>query len=227
MAHVHDHATTRDGGALTVFVASADLLARLSSQSASADLLTFTDSESQGALDAIVRRRPRVVVLEQLFAATAKGEAFVNRLRADPQLSGLEIRLLASDRSAVLKTSPHALNVGGGTLVSMAQPFLTGPLRRAQRVRMPAGVDLVIDGSAARLIDLSTMGAQVLSAVILRPNQSVRLSLPEPQGMVKVVAGVAWSAMELRHAARYRAGIEFKDAHPELLAALTDALSVT
>jgi hypothetical protein len=222
-----DHGTARDGQGLTVFIASAELLANWSTRAVSADLLTFTDAESQGALEAIVRRRARVVVLEQLFASTAKGEAFVNVLRSDPQLAGLEIRLLASDRSAVLKTSPLALSVGGSALVSMAQPFLMGPVRRAQRVRMPAGVELVIDGSAARLIDLSTMGAQVLSAVILRPNQSVRLSLPEQRGVVRVIAGVAWSAMELRHAARYRAGIEFKHAHPELLAALTDALSVT
>lgn len=225
MVHTYEQGTGRDDGP-TVFVASADLLASWSTRSVPADLLTFTDAESQSALDAIIRRRPRVVVLEQLFASTAKGEAFVSLLRADPQLAGIEIRMLAADRSAALKASPLALGGGGSALVSLAQPLATGPVRRARRVRMPGGVDLLVDGSAARLIDLSTMGAQVLSPVILRPNQKVRLSLPDGEVSVRVIAGVAWSALELRHAARYRAGIEFRDAHPELLAALTDAVAL-
>lgn len=220
-----DNGGLRDPANATVFVASADLLANWSSRSAPADLLAFTDADSQSAFDTILRRRPHVVVVEQMFAATAKGEAFVNQLQSDPQLAGLEIRMLSADRCAVLKASPSALG-GGASLASLAHPYTGGPVRRARRVKLPSGIEMIVDGRATRLIDLSTLGAQVLSPTILRPNQIVRIFIPDSKTVVRVAAGIAWSALELRNAARYRAGLEFREAHPELLAALADEVEL-
>jgi hypothetical protein len=227
MSHSHgtDKGGHRDPSNATVFVASADLLANWSSRSAPADLLAFTDADSQSAFDTILRRRPDVVVVEQMFAATAKGEAFINQLRSDPQLAGLEIRMLSADRCAVLKALPSALG-GGASLASLAHPYTGGLVRRARRIKVPAGIEVVLDGNVARLIDLSTFGAQVLSPTILRPNQTVRISIPDSGTALRVAAGIAWSALELRNAARYRAGLEFREAHPELLAALADEVEL-
>jgi hypothetical protein len=88
--------------------------------------------------------------------------------------------------------------------------------RRAQRYKIIAGIEVLIDGNPALLVDLSTVGAQVVSATLLKPNQRVRLSFIESARPVRFSAGVAWSAFELpKGEPRYRAGIEFFDADPE------------
>jgi hypothetical protein len=75
------------------------------------------------------------------------------------------------------------------------------------------GVEVLIDGSPATLIDLSVIGAQVISPTILKPNQRVRMILPDEERPIRCVAGVAWAAFEMpKSGPRYRAGIEFFDA---------------
>ena len=102
----------------TVFIASEDVLARWSSRVATpTDLLAFTDADAQHALDVIQRRRPQVVVLEQMFAATARGAALLSHLRSNPPLAGVDIRMLPADRSAALgATGP----IHSAMLTSMA-----------------------------------------------------------------------------------------------------------
>ena len=71
----------------------------------------------------------------------------------------------------------------------------------------------MIDGKPAALINLSIVGAQVVSPTILKPNQRVRMSLPDPDGPIRCMAGVAWAAFEMpKSGPVYRAGIEFFDA---------------
>ena len=194
----------------TVFIASEDLLARWSSRAATpTDLLAFADADAQHALDVIERRPPRAVVLEQLFASSARGAAFVRHLRAIPALAGLDIRTLSSERAAGLATGGPA---NGGMLAGMADPLQVGPVRRARRLRMPDGAEVLVDGTRTALIDLSTFGAQVVSETILRPKQSVRVMLNRDGMVMQVAAAIAWSAVELLSATHtYRAGLEFAD----------------
>jgi hypothetical protein len=78
---------------------------------------------------------------------------------------------------------------------------------------MAEKVEVLIDGNAATLVELSTGGAQVVSPTILKPNQRVRMTLPDPDGPIRVMAGVAWAAFEMpKTGPVYRAGIEFYDA---------------
>ena len=87
--------------------------------------------------------------------------------------------------------------------------------RRSPRVRVRDGIEMQIDGDAAVLIDISLIGAQVLSSASLRPNQRVRISLPQDDGPIRFRASVAWAKFELPKtggAPRYRAGLEFVDA---------------
>jgi len=75
------------------------------------------------------------------------------------------------------------------------------------------GIEVTIDGNPASLINLSVVGAQVVSPTILKPNQRVRMTLQDPRGPIRVMAGVAWAAFEMpKTGPRYRAGIEFFDA---------------
>jgi PilZ domain len=87
--------------------------------------------------------------------------------------------------------------------------------RRAPRFRIREGVEIQLDGNPAMLIDLSVMGAQVVSATILRPNQRVRISVPTDDFVMRFRGAVAWAKFELPRPTeppRYRAGVEFSDA---------------
>ena len=72
-----------------------------------------------------------------------------------------------------------------------------------------------MDGNTATLVDLSTIGAHVLSATILKPNQKVRMTVADDQVTMRFNAVVAWAFFEMppKIGPRYRAGIEFLDAN--------------
>ena len=75
---------------------------------------------------------------------------------------------------------------------------------------------MLIDGNTARLVDLSAVGAQVISPTILKPNQRVRMALADSHGALRFNAGIAWAFFEIppRSGPQYRAGINFADADP-------------
>jgi hypothetical protein len=85
--------------------------------------------------------------------------------------------------------------------------------RRAPRFNV-AAADATIDGHQAALVNLSTVGAQLVSVGVLKPNQRVRMALADDQGQVRFNAEVAWASFEIppRARPRYRAGISFLDA---------------
>ena len=89
--------------------------------------------------------------------------------------------------------------------------------RRAPRVHLSRSVQVLIDGGPVRLVDVSRIGAQVVSTTTLRPNQRVRMSLPDTDG-VRFDATIAWSAFEIpADGPRYRAGVEFHGADETLI----------
>jgi hypothetical protein len=93
--------------------------------------------------------------------------------------------------------------------------------RRAQRYRVP-DMHAIIDGNPALVIDISTIGAQVVSVTALRPNQRIRVSLEGNQGL-RFNAAVAWASFELpADGPRYRAGIQFHDANAMVLTRLLE-----
>lgn len=194
----------------TVIVAAPEYLPALQEQDEFGDALAFSDADALRALEAITRDRPKVIALERQFAATSRGVALIKRIKADPKLRKCEIRVVSHEGESEevqqherTPTSPEAAPVKldqRGT-------------RRAARVKIVEGVEVLIDGSPATLIDLSVVGAQVISLTILRPNQRVRMTLPDEERPIRCVAGVAWAAFEMpKSGPRYRAGIEFFDA---------------
>lgn len=87
--------------------------------------------------------------------------------------------------------------------------------RRAPRHKVREGVEIQLDGNPVHVVDLSQVGAQVVSATILRPNQKVRVSIPNEDFVMRFRGSVAWAKFELPQPAeppRYRAGVEFMDA---------------
>jgi hypothetical protein len=75
-------------------------------------------------------------------------------------------------------------------------------------------VEVVADGNAATLVNLSMVGAQVVSPVILKPNQKLRMTLADEQVTLRFGGVVAWASFEIPPGSgpRYRAGVEFLDA---------------
>ena len=199
----------------------------------------FSDADALKALDVITRQKPSVVALERLFAASSRGAALINRIKADPSLTGCEIRIVAHD-TAYSRVSKRPDDAAPGSSAGPAAPAAPGsapaavvaeapapataaPLdmrgtRRAPRFRIVDGIEVTIDGNPATLVDLSLVGAQVVSPTVLKPNQRIRMSIADGPRPVRFSAAVAWASFEIpKGAPRYRAGIEFVDADQKSL----------
>lgn len=178
---------------------------------AEGNTLTFRETETLQALETILERRPSLVVLERLFAATPRGAALINRIKADTSLAHVEIRVLAHD-------SDYSRVIAARVPVPMASPAPAPALdyrgtRRAPRFRMRSGVEVLVDGDPVTLVDLSTHGAQVLSGKTLRPDQRVRVAIGADREQHRVSASVAWAQFEMPPGrTHYRAGMAFLDA---------------
>ena len=149
----------------TVLVGAADRLPRLKARVNQSDgeLLDFLDVDPLRALEAIVKRRPRVIALERLFAASPRGAALINRVKGDRNLVDTEIRVLAHD-SEYMRVVPRPSSAA-------AQAVDQRGTRRAPRFKMAPKVMALVDGKHATLVDLSTIGAQIVSPAALKPNQ--------------------------------------------------------
>jgi hypothetical protein len=175
------------------------------------ELLVFGEEQICEAVELIVTRRPSVVAVLEKFALSPRGTALAHRVAIDPTLAGTRILMIGTDGAAV-PVPPE----GRPTWL----PLDVAGTRRVPRIRMRRGIDVQIDGSTAALIDLSTMGAQVVSPTVLKPSQRVRLILPVDSYTIRAVGTVAWASFEIpkgKSQPQYRAGLEFSVADPEPL----------
>jgi hypothetical protein len=177
-----------------------------------AEVQTFTESEAIEALDHIIKTKPTIIALDNEFSSTTRGTALINRIKDDPTLSACEVRVIAHDselnRVAVKRGS------GGGAAVAVDEPkpaLDQKGTRRAPRVRIKEGVEVAVDGNPAALVDLSTVGAQVVSPTVLKPNQRVRVIIGDGKSPLRCNGSIAWAAFEMPKGmpTRYRAGIDF------------------
>ena len=193
-------------------------------------MVAFADADALKALDLIMSQRPKTVALERDFAATSRGTALINRIKADPSLTDCEVRIIGSgdepdgqeqqDDAAVEIDEPPAIQI----VVPVAAPLDQKGTRRAPRFSIADTVDVQVDGKPATLVNLSIVGAQVVSHTILRPNQRVRFILPHKPKPVRISAVVAWAMFEIPKAGpRYRAGIEFFDPDEAAVQRVIDA----
>jgi len=232
----------------TVLIGAVEVLDTIRQNDAAEDheVLTFSDAEPLKALEAITARRPNVIMLERLFAATSRGAALINRVKADPSLSNAEIRIVSLDgtyrvsprrapgragETAVPATAPEAFSVPDIPLEVVPTPFEQSDVaavqnldyrgtRRAPRFRMAEGTEAQVDGAIATVIDLSRIGAQILSPIPLKPQQRVRMILGDDLGLAKFSASVAWVSFEIpKGISRYRAGVEFNEAEASAIEA--------
>ena len=216
----------------TILIAAPEHLLVLKERDDFSDAQMFSDTEALRALEVITRKRPEVIALERMFAATTRGAALINRIKADPKLSACEIRIVAHDTEyASVPAGGDAPDgtSGGAAVAAVVAPAPAAPLdqrgtRRAPRFRIVEEVEVTIDGNVATLVDLSIIGAQVVSPTILKPNQRVRMAMADNKKPIRFSAGVAWASFELaKTGPRYRAGLEFFDAEPQAVQKFCDA----
>jgi len=94
--------------------------------------------------------------------------------------------------------------------------------RRARRVKIDPPVEILLDGAASTLVDVSALGAQVVSPVCLRPNRRVQIVLPHGAESITCQGRIVWARLERPRAefpALYRAGLRFADADPQTILA--------
>lgn len=191
----------------TVLIASPEHLSLLKERKDLGETIAFADTDARRALDVITRQPPNVVALERVFAATSRGAALINRIKADPTLTACEIRIVAYDSNYV-----------------RVAPLDQRGTRRAPRVGIVDGVEVQIDGNPAFLVNLSLVGADVVSVTILKPNQHVRVTLADPRRPMRIRSAVVWELFEMpKGIPRYRAGIEFFDADQDAVARFIEA----
>jgi len=217
--------------AAALVIAAENLMSALRERvSVEGDIITFADTEPIQALQVIIEERPNLVVLERLFAATPRGAALINRIKSDPQLAHAEVRVMSHTgdysrqvvKPSVVPAPSQPVAAGGaqGASATVATEEAPRPLdwhgtRRAPRIRVRPGVELQLDGNPAAVIDLSTVGAQVISQTVLRPNQKVRITVPSDEFVLRFRGAIAWAKFELPKppvtSPQYRAGVEFTD----------------
>src|SRR5512139_4074094 len=175
------------------------------------ELLVFDEGQVCQAVEHMVRQRPRVVALPEKFALSPRGTALAHRIAVDAQLAGTQVLMIDTQGAAV--------PVPAGARPTWLPADAAGT-RRVPRIRMRQGLDVQIDGATASLVDLSTMGAQVVSATVLKPRQRVRVVLAVEPYFIRAVGTVAWALFEIPKSGsppHYRAGLEFSSADPEPL----------
>jgi hypothetical protein len=137
------------------------------------------------------------------------------------------IRLIIQNNGAWKTTErevappPDTTAVSGGAAGSRpAVP--AGPpqnTRRAPRFPMVDAINAAVEGGQASLVNISVLGAQLVSVPVLRPGQTVKIALPDANELLKLTANVAWSTFQqtAQGNAVYRAGVMFTDAARETL----------
>jgi len=206
--------TRRSVSSRIVLIGPADALPSLQERlDPSAEIQTFTESEALEALDHIMRTKPALVAMHDEFSDTSRGQALINRIKDDPTLSDCEVRVMAADakQNRVAVKRGTAGSAAAAVAVDEPKALDSKGTRRAPRIRIKDGVEVAVDGNPAALVDLSTVGAQVVSATVLKPNQRVRVSMGDGKSAVKCAGSIAWAAFEMPKGmpTRYRAGIDW------------------
>ena len=215
-----------------VLVAESPTIPALSERFSSVGpLFTFNESDAVAALQAILARRPELLVLERVFATTPRGTALIARIKADPSLDAVEIRVVSHDGS-YSRTARRGRSSPTPAVAPKPEPTpildSTGT-RRAPRFRMPETLETRVEGNVVTLVDLSTLGAQVLSPAVLRPNQRVQITFADGVGTVACRAMIAWASFERPQKGAdpcYRAGLEFLNAPGEALEAFCRRIAI-
>ena len=174
-------------------------------------VIRFTDNKLAAALESIQLNHPRLIAIEALLAQTPAGKGFIERVER-LGLRGSAIHLIVQSNGK-WTTTPYnvepaagAADAGGAhadrkaaiiTTPAAAAAALKGAnTRRAHRFKVLESLNAVVENKQANLVNISILGAQVVSQPSLRPNDNVKIALPDGDETVRLTAHVAWSVFE-------------------------------
>ena len=215
---------------LTIVIADVTRMAAIrSGLPLSGRVVQFTNFDLSSALEAIKRDEPRVVAIDALLVETQQGAGLIKRVESLAK-AGCAIRLIVRGNRAWTTTEHGAQSPtdeapmglasatpGRSAVVAAAK---TGAnTRRAPRFPMLDSLNAAVEGGQASLVNISVLGAQVVSQPVLRPGQTVKIALPDQDDMLRLTAHVAWSTFQQSKQGTmvYRAGVAFTDAAQEAI----------
>jgi hypothetical protein len=185
-------------------------------------VLRYPTSNLVSVFESIRANQPGLIIIDSVFLRTPAGHAFVERIN---QLSLPKVVLQAAvfDRGQWKMTSigqpgPSAAVVALSPRIAAVTAGLD--TRRAPRFLVQNIADALAEGTSVKVVNLSVLGAQIISQPLMRPNQKVKVGLPDAMGAIQLTASVAWSVFEKPAASpapHFRVGMEFSDATKEAL----------
>ena len=202
-----------------ILIAAAELVAGLRTEASFQEhVLVFADTDLDAAFRAMMDRYPTLLVVQRELLDTARGAGLVGRIRTDPALWHLEIRVLSDVRAYVqLASRQGQAGLDAATAVPGERlPAEYGDGQWAHRLQISATVQVQVDGHLARFADLSQTGAQLLLPTPLRLNQQVNLEMTDRQQRLRLRGKVIWASFEppsgRDEPPHYRVGVRFIDA---------------
>jgi hypothetical protein len=157
---------------------------------------------------------PRAVALPVLAGDQVIAVAYAEDLDESSTAAGFP-RVGCKIAEMLIDHASLRLTAKGGPPSKQASssPAFT-PERQAKRVRPDDGIDLVVDGAASSLVDVSNIGAQFVSPQAMRPNRVLRMQLRSGEYSLSCKGRVMWARFEPAKgadAAHYRVGVRFTD----------------
>jgi hypothetical protein len=201
-------------------------------------VMHFASSSLASAVESIRAYRAKVVAVDALFAQTSSGIAFLARLdgmglpdkavRLIVQNDGKwmatprqEPAIVVADRKGGALPQQNAIGSPKQPTVQSLSSVLASAsfapasnTRRAPRFLVRNPIEALVESGRANVVDMSVLGAQIVSLPVLRPNQRIKLGLIDSDNVLSLSAQVAWSIFEQTptREVHYRVGIEFTDA---------------
>jgi len=177
-------------------------------------VLRYPTSNLASALESIRANQPGLIVIDGTFLHGEFGPAFVERINS-LNLPKVILQQAIFDRGhwtmvPLDQKPPEVRPADNQRVVAVKKAGLE--TRRAPRFMVQDIAQAIADGAPIDVVDLSVLGAQVISQPMMRPNQKVRVNLPDTDGPIQLTASVAWSVYEKKPdepTPHFRVGMEF------------------
>ena len=171
------------------------------------------------ALPLVANDRVVAIAYVENPAARTPADAMLFTKAAEILIDRIGTRL---QRSKAAPEAPKAFAADVAAVPGSATSPRYTPARRASRVRMQDRIDAVVNGGSGRVVDLSTLGAQVVCSHTVAPDGTVDIAFPRLSGPLTCKARVVWIKQE--HAGNNkmlsRAGLQFIDVDTPAIQAL-------
>ena len=180
-------------------------------------VLRYPTSNLASALESIRANQPGLILIDSVFLHGEQGPGFVERIH-QLNLAKVVFQQVVFDRGYWTMTPmdqapPTPRAPENQRVIAVKQAGLE--TRRAPRFMVQDIAQAIADGAPIDVVDLSVLGAQMVSTPMMRPNQKIRVNLPDPTGAIQVTASVAWSVYEKSAKTgqpQFRIGAEFNNA---------------